>query len=147
MAYHARVVVASAVGRVGSPDVPFTTLADPLAVTVAAAGDIACVAQPVDFNGARNCDDMPADGGLERDPGRRLCAVLPLGDEQYPAGTGPAFAASYHPSWGRLNAIAHPVLGNHEYGTPGAAPYFQYFGASAGTAGRAGTPSSSARGM
>ena len=63
-------------------------------------------------------------------------AVLPLGDEQYNSGTASAFAASYQPSWGRLKAISHPVVGNHEYGSPGAAPYFAYFGAAAGTPGQ-----------
>ena len=62
--------------------------------------------------------------------------MLPLGDEQYNAGSAAAFAASYHPSWGRLDAIAHPVVGNHEYGRPAAGPYFDYFGAAAGTPGQ-----------
>jgi hypothetical protein len=135
--YHARVVVASAVGRVGSPDVAFTTLVDPQAARVAAAGDIACSPNAVDFNGglgtATTCRQMAVSNAILAGA---YDAVLPLGDEQYPAGTGPAFAASYHPSWGRLNPIAHPVPGNHEYGTPGAVPYYQYFGASAGTAGQ-----------
>ena len=63
-------------------------------------------------------------------------AVLPLGDEQYNSGTAADFAASYDPSWGRLKAISHPVVGNHEYGSPGAAPYYQYFGPAAGQAGQ-----------
>ena len=48
------------------------------------------------------------------------------------SGTASQFAGSYEPSWGRLKAITHPAVGNHEYGSPGAAPYFQYFGAAAG---------------
>ena len=46
------------------------------------------------------------------------------------------FAGSYVPSWGRLKAITHPAVGNHEYGSPGAAPYFQYFGAGCRRAGQ-----------
>jgi hypothetical protein len=59
-------------------------------------------------------------------------AVLPLGDVQYNSGTAAEFAGSYQPSWGRLKAITRPAVGNHEYGSPGAAPYFHYFGAAAG---------------
>ena len=37
--------------------------------------------------------------------------------------------ASYDLTWGRdFNSIVHPVPGNHEYLTSGAAGYFQYFG-------------------
>ncbi|MDX6536542.1 MAG: hypothetical protein QOD37_883 [Gaiellales bacterium] len=134
---HARVVVVSAVGRAASPDVVFSTPADPLAVHVAAAGDIACDPTIIDFNAgqgtATTCRQLAVSSAIL--PGGYR-AVLPLGDEQYNAGTAAAFAASYKPSWGRLNAIAHPVVGNHEYGSPGAAPYFAFFGASAGTAGQ-----------
>ncbi|MGH8974535.1 MAG: metallophosphoesterase family protein, partial [Acidimicrobiia bacterium] len=41
----------------------------------------------------------------------------------------------YEPSWGRHKARTRPVVGNHEYGTSGAAGYFGYFGTAAGTAG------------
>jgi hypothetical protein len=58
--------------------------------------------------------------------------VLALGDTQYEIGAAGAFAASYHPTWGRLKAVTRPVPGNHEYATPGAAGYFDYFGAAAG---------------
>jgi acid phosphatase type 7 len=135
--YHARLVVSSAVGSVASSDVAFSTLPDARATRVAAAGDIACAPTDPSFNGgvgtAAACQQMATSsailaGGYD--------AVLPLGDTQYNAGTTPAFKASYRPSWGRVDAIAHPVVGNHEYGTPGAAQYFQYFGASAGTPGQ-----------
>lgn len=134
--YHARLVVSSAAGSVASSDLGFTTLPDTRTVRVAAAGDIACAPTDASFNGgvgtATACQqkatsDAIVAGGYD--------AVLPLGDTQYNAGTTPAFNASYRPSWGRVDAIAHPVVGNHEYGTPGAAQYFQYFGASAGMPG------------
>ncbi len=134
---HARVVVVSAVGRVVSPDVAFVTLADPLAVHIAAAGDIACDPTDPDFNGGMGtpttCRQLAVSSAILAGG---YSAVLPLGDEQYNAGTASAFAASYQPSWGRLNPSAHPVVGNHEYGSPGAAPYFAFFGASAGTPGQ-----------
>jgi hypothetical protein len=137
VSYHARVVVVSSVGRAASPDVGFTTLSDSQVPRIAAAGDIACDPNEVDFNGglgtATACHQLGvSDAILAGD----YTAVLPLGDEQYNSGTASAFAASYQPSWGGLKAISHPVVGNHEYGSPGAAPYFQYFGAAAGTPGQ-----------
>ena len=73
--------------------------------------------------------------------------MLPLGDVQYDSGTASEFAGSYVPSWGRLKAITHPAVGNHEYGSPGAAPYFQYFGARRrANQARATTPTTWARG-
>ena len=62
-------------------------------------------------------------------------AVLPLGDLQYVAATQADFLGSYDLSWGRFKAITHPVAGNHEYLTAGAAGYRAYFGAAATPAG------------
>jgi Calcineurin-like phosphoesterase len=135
--YFARVVVFSPAGRVNSPDVAFSTLTETKVVRVATAGDIACDPNEANFNGGQGtataCRQFAVSsailaGGYD--------AVLPLGDQQYNAGSAAAFAASYHPSWGRLDSIAHPVVGNHEYGRPAAGPYFQYFGAAAGTPGQ-----------
>jgi hypothetical protein len=61
---------------------------------------------------------------------------LPLGDEQYEFGSLSDFQTMYDPSWGRLNSIAYPVPGNHEYGytdsgtayPTGGEGYFSYFG-------------------
>jgi Calcineurin-like phosphoesterase len=56
-------------------------------------------------------------------------AVLVLGDNQYNSGLYSEYATEYALSWGRdFNSIVHPVPGNHEYITSGAAGYFQYFG-------------------
>jgi hypothetical protein len=135
--YHAHVVAASAAGRATSPDIAFTTLADGPTVRVAAAGDIACDPAEADFNAgtgtATTCRQMAVSDAIIAGA---YSAVLPLGDEQYNAGTAVAFNSSYRPSWGRLDAISHPVVGNHEYGSPSAGPYFTYFGASAGTSGQ-----------
>ncbi|MDQ3099203.1 MAG: metallophosphoesterase [bacterium] len=54
-------------------------------------------------------------------------AVLLLGDIQYENGSLSLFNASFLPSWGRFNNITYPAPGNHEYGTPGASGYFQYY--------------------
>ena len=56
-----------------------------------------------------------------------LSAVLALGDLQYEDGTLDKFQRSYDPTWGRLKAQTRPAVGNHEYRTPGAAGYFDYF--------------------
>lgn len=62
-------------------------------------------------------------------------AVAALGDLQYETGALAAFRGSFDPTWGRFGARLHPALGNHEYGTPGAAGYFATFGARAGRPG------------
>lgn len=61
--------------------------------------------------------------------------VMPLGDNAYPSGTAKDYRECYGPSWGRHRGRTRPVVGNHEYETPGAAPYYEYFGSSAGPAG------------
>ena len=58
--------------------------------------------------------------------------VAVLGDSVYERGTADEFARCYAPSWGRFRARTRPAVGNHEYGTPGAAGYFAYFGRAAG---------------
>ena len=72
--------------------------------------------------------------------------VAVLGDSAYQNGTPDEFARCYEPTWGRHKGRSRPAVGNHEYGTPGAAGYFAYFGAAAGEAGRAGTATTSAPG-
>jgi hypothetical protein len=100
---------------------------------IAAAGDIACDPASSSFNGGagvglacrqRATSDQLVGAGYE--------AVLALGDIQYEDGAFAKFGASYDPSWGRVKGITHPAPGNHEYGTGGAAGYYQYFGAAAG---------------
>jgi hypothetical protein len=58
--------------------------------------------------------------------------VLLAGDVAYPDGSIQNFIACFDPLWGQFRNRWHPVPGNHEYYTPGAAGYFQYFGAAAG---------------
>ena len=62
--------------------------------------------------------------------------VFTTGDNAYMSGTAQQFADCYEPTWGRHKARTRPSPGNHDYETPGAAPYFAYFGPSAGPAGR-----------
>lgn len=102
-------------------------------VAVGAAGDVACDPASPDWNGgngtASGCrmkatSDLLLAAGLDR--------VLVLGDTQYEDAAAAKYLASYDPTWGRLKGITLPVVGNHEYLTPGAAGYFGYFGAAAG---------------
>lgn len=59
-------------------------------------------------------------------------SVAALGDLVYELGTEQEFRDCYGPTWGRHKARTLPVVGNHEYETPGAAGYIGYFGAQAG---------------
>ncbi len=91
--------------------------------TIAAAGDIACQPGLACLSGAtatRNAITSIAP-----------TTVLALGDTQYDSGTTSEFAA-YNSTWGIFKSMTHPVVGNHEYLTGGAAGYFGYFGAAAG---------------
>ena len=58
--------------------------------------------------------------------------VFTAGDNAYESGTVEQYRDCYGPSWGRFKDRTRPVPGNHEYQTPGAAGYFEYFGAAAG---------------
>src|SRR5258706_1266614 len=63
-------------------------------------------------------------------------AVFAAGDNAYLVGSAADFANCYAPTWGRHKARTRPAPGNHEYYTPGAAPYYAYFGSHAGPSGR-----------
>jgi hypothetical protein len=62
--------------------------------------------------------------------------VVTLGDNAYPDGSADDFANCYAPSWGRHKERTRPAIGNHEWVTPDAAGYFDYFGNAAGEAGQ-----------
>jgi acid phosphatase type 7 len=110
-------------GQPGPPPQP-----PPPDPVIAAAGDIACDPLSSSFNSGFGtptaCRQLHTSDLLV---GRDLAAVLPIGDLQYPNGELADFQQSYHPSWGRFKALTHPVPGNHEYRTSGAAGYFDYF--------------------
>jgi 3',5'-cyclic AMP phosphodiesterase CpdA len=61
--------------------------------------------------------------------------VFTAGDNAYFQGTVQDFRDCYDPTWGRHKARTRPAPGNHDYESPGAAPYFAYFGTRAGPAG------------
>lgn len=54
-------------------------------------------------------------------------SVLALGDLVYPNGTIDEYLDCYAPTWGRLRPLTHAVVGNHEYHTPHAGPFWAYF--------------------
>lgn len=58
--------------------------------------------------------------------------VFAAGDLGYPTGADGDFAKCYAASWGRHRARTLPVPGQHDYVFPGAAGYFNYWGAAAG---------------
>jgi hypothetical protein len=65
---------------------------------------------------------------VARTPG----TVFTLGDNSYPHGSASDFASCYGPTWGVVKDRTRPVVGNHDYDTTNAAPYYAYFGAAAG---------------
>ena len=94
--------------------------ADPVLV---GAGDIAY---------CRNSGDNRTADLLDAIPGR----VFAAGDIAYPDGTKAQFRDCYDPTWGRWRLRTSPAVGNHEYHTSGAAPYWDYFGSRAGQRGK-----------
>jgi len=58
--------------------------------------------------------------------------VLALGDTTYPDGAPTEYATCFNPTWGAFKDRIRPAPGNHEYYTPNADGYFNYFGALAG---------------
>jgi len=87
-----------------------------------AAGDIAVCGSAATQATGRLLDGLPG-------------TVITLGDNAYPSGSAESFRDCYDPAWGRHKARTRPSPGNHDYEQPGAMPYFNYFGASAGPAG------------
>jgi 3',5'-cyclic AMP phosphodiesterase CpdA len=64
--------------------------------------------------------------------------VFTLGDNAYENGSLKQFEECYGPTWGRpsIKDRTRPVVGNHEYHTPGAEGYFRYFAGAAGQRGQ-----------
>lgn len=98
-------------------------------VTVYAAGDIAdCRYGPGPVYPVAKTADLlfPL---LQQDSAAR---VLALGDNAYQKGSLAEYNHCYQPTWGKFKDRTHPSPGNHEYQTPDAQGYFDYFGAAAG---------------
>ncbi|HEU5262515.1 MAG TPA: invasin domain 3-containing protein [Gemmatimonadales bacterium] len=102
---------------------PTAVLTPAPAAVLVGAGDIAQCDRPGDEATAALLDGIPG-------------TVVAVGDNAYPDGSAADYQNCYEPSWGRHKARTRPVPGNHEYLTPGAAGYFEYFGAAAGEPGK-----------
>ncbi len=89
-----------------------------------AAGDIAGCSWDGDELTARIVDGYPG------------VTVAGLGDMVQGSGTAAEFRDCYAPTWGRFKDRTRPAVGNHEYLTPGAGPYWDYFGSAAGPRGK-----------
>jgi 3',5'-cyclic AMP phosphodiesterase CpdA len=90
----------------------------------------------VGAGGIASCDtagDEKTAALLEGLPG---AAMFTAGDNAYERGTAAQFADCYGKTWGRFKARTHPAPGNHDYATAGGGPYYDYFGAAAGTKGQ-----------
>ncbi|HKH38557.1 MAG TPA: hypothetical protein VKA82_15470, partial [Rubrobacter sp.] len=83
-------------------------------VTLVGAGDIA------------GCD-FKADRKTARLLGKIRGTVFTLGDNVYPDGTRAQFHNCYDPTWGNYKKRTKPSVGDQDYATSGAKPYFDYF--------------------
>ena len=93
---------------------------------------------PVLFSGAgdiASCSTMAQNERVSKLLDGLEGLVFTTGDNAYDKGTPEEFAKCYEPTWGRHRARTRPSPGNHDYYTPGALGYFQYFGENAGPAG------------
>jgi acid phosphatase type 7 len=81
--------------------------------SLVAAGDVASCRSQGDEATARLLDRIPG-------------TIALLGDSVYERGTPKEYRGCF--SWARHKRRIRPAVGNHEYGTPGAAGYFAYFG-------------------
>jgi acid phosphatase type 7 len=97
---------------------------EPVTVTIAAAGDIACDPKQ-NVNQPRDCDQAATADLLGE---LRPTAVLTLGDTQYEDNRYQAYLDVYDKTWGKYKSITFPTIGNHEYLTQDASGYFKYFG-------------------
>jgi 3',5'-cyclic AMP phosphodiesterase CpdA len=95
--------------------------------TVAAIGDITCEAGAVMSVGT--CQQKAvADAIIKAKPD----SVWLLGDIQYLNGELSQFRSQFQPAFGALRKRWRPAPGNHEYYTPNASGYYEFFGKSAG---------------
>ncbi len=103
------------------------------AVTVTAAGSTVTFVGAGDIADCGNDNDAATAALISAMPS--TTPVFVLGDNVYPNGTTSQFNNCYHPTWGAFKSRTHPSAGNHEYNSTNATPYFNYFGAAAGTPG------------
>lgn len=84
-------------------------------LTVLAAGDISSCQNDNDEETAKILDQY------------RDATILTLGDNAYDSGKISEYLECYEPTRGRHKDRTYPVIGNHDYGVPGAEGYYSYF--------------------
>ena len=132
-------LVATAGCGVAQARVPAESAPPPLqggggdSVLIAAAGDLVC-----GFDTPPNipCYHMRTAAVVKQ---LNPAALLLLGDVQYENGASMDFQSYYEPAFGEFKSITYPSPGNHEYFTPGASGYFDYFNGVGADSGRAGS--------
>jgi len=113
-------------------DAPAEVVALSGASVMIGAGDIADCGSVGDEDTAAIVDSvLKADSAAQVED-----VVFTLGDHAYPSGTQRDFELCWGRSWGdtakRIMKWIRPAVGNHEYDSEGAAPYYRYFGERAG---------------
>ncbi len=93
---------------------------DPNAVQIVTVGDIADCATDASEHTAALVKKLAPD------------AVLALGDLAYPDGSLEDYLGCYDRRWGDFRGITRAAVGNHEYHTPHAGPFYAYFCGSSG---------------
>ena len=125
--YYYQVAAVNAIGETRSTE-KNATPSPANGVVLAAAGDLVC--GPTEPVTATACRFQSVSDLVVNDP--EVAGFLALGDNQYPVGQLDYYQTAYESSYGRVKASTRPVPGNHEYDTPGATGYYEYFGAAAG---------------
>jgi hypothetical protein len=105
--------VATPTPEAAPTQVPVPTLADGSVVFVGA-GDIGDCSKQNGLLTAQLLETIPG-------------TVFTAGDNAYDSGTSAQYTNCYGPTWGKYKDRTKPIPGNHEYRTPGASGYFQYF--------------------
>jgi hypothetical protein len=95
------------------------TDASPAPVVLVGAGDIASCSSSGDTATASLVDKIPG-------------TAFTIGDNAYNQGTASEYANCYVPTWGGFKSRTKPAVGDNEYLTSGAKPYYDYYGAAAG---------------
>lgn len=102
---------------------------DPNATYLIGAGDIA-------YCGVKAPTEAPSASTAALVSANPAAAVFTLGDNAYDSGTIDEYRNCYGPTWGQFRDRTFPTPGNHEYVTPGADGYFNYYADRAGPSGR-----------
>lgn len=104
----------------------------PIPAVLIGAGDIAYCGDGPEYQGDEHTAETIGKL-LQESPD---AAIFTAGDTVYGDGTMDELKKCFDPSWGKYKDRIHPAPGNHDYMTDQGAPYYAYFGAAAGEAGK-----------